>query len=102
MRWRWLVGRIGKPARRRVAIAGQRYLLAGLERCETPYLVTGPCDTPNFPPDLVERLAQALQAEDAEIAMAATMEEGQLRTQPVFCLLKSHLMESLVAYLQSL
>ena len=24
-------------------------LLAGLERCETPYLVSVPCDTPNFP-----------------------------------------------------
>jgi molybdopterin-guanine dinucleotide biosynthesis protein A len=76
-------------------------LLAGLERCETPFLVTVPCDTPNFPPDLVERLAQALQAEDAEIAMAATWEDGQLRTQPVFCLLKTHLMESLVAFLHA-
>mgnify|MGYP003694047649 CR=1 FL=1 len=33
---------------------------SGLERCETAYLVTVPCDTPNFPLDLVERLAQAL------------------------------------------
>ena len=38
-------------------------LLAGLEHCETPYLVTVPCDTPNFPLDLVERLAAALVAE---------------------------------------
>ena len=30
--------------------------LAGLERCETPYLVVVPCDTPLFPEDLVERL----------------------------------------------
>lgn len=76
-------------------------LLAGLERCETPYLVTVPCDTPNFPTDLVACLAQALEAEDAEIAMAATLEDGQLRTQPVFCLLKTHLMESLVAFLHA-
>jgi molybdopterin-guanine dinucleotide biosynthesis protein A len=76
-------------------------VLAGLERCETPYLVTVPCDTPGFPADLVERLAQALQAEDAEIAMAATWEDGTLRTQPVFCLLHTHLMESLVAFLQA-
>lgn len=76
-------------------------LLAGLERCETPYLVTVPCDTPNFPADLVERLAQALEAEDADIAMAATMEDGQRRTQPVFCLLKTQLMESLVAFLHA-
>ena len=76
-------------------------LLAGLERCETPYLVTVPCDTPEFPTDLVERLAAALVEADADIAMAAIVEEGELRTQPVFCLLKSGLSESLVAFLHS-
>jgi molybdenum cofactor guanylyltransferase len=76
-------------------------LLAGLERAETPYLVSVPCDTPNFPTDLVARLADALQAEGAEIAMAATHEDGVLRTQPVFCLLQTGLMESLVAFLQA-
>jgi molybdopterin-guanine dinucleotide biosynthesis protein A len=75
--------------------------LAGLERCETPYLVTVPCDTPNFPTDLVEKLAAALEAEDADIAMAATLEDGQVQVQPVFCLLKTELMESLVAYLHA-
>ncbi|MDP2007353.1 MAG: molybdenum cofactor guanylyltransferase MobA [Rubrivivax sp.] len=73
--------------------------LAGLEQCQTPYMVTVPCDTPAFPQDLVSRLADALVREDAEIAMAATLEEGQVRTQPVFCLLKASLLESLVAYL---
>ena len=72
--------------------------LAGLERCETPYLVTVPCDTPNFPTDLVARLADALAAEDAEIAMAATVEAGQVQVQPVFCLMRATLMESLVAF----
>lgn len=76
-------------------------LLAGLERCETPFLVTVPCDTPNFPVDLVERLAAALEAEDADIAMAASIEDGELRTQPVFCLLKATLMEDLVRFMQS-
>jgi molybdopterin-guanine dinucleotide biosynthesis protein A len=73
--------------------------LTGLERCETEYLVTVPCDTPLFPQDLVRRLAEALEREDAEIAMAAAPEEdGQLRTQPVFCLLRRGLMESLVQF----
>ena len=36
--------------------------LTGLERCETPYLLTVPCDTPLFPLDLVQRLADALDA----------------------------------------
>lgn len=76
-------------------------LLAGLERCETPYLVSVPCDTPDFPEDLVARLADALVAQHADIAMPAIVEDGQRRTQPVFCLLKSGLMESLVAYLHA-
>jgi molybdopterin-guanine dinucleotide biosynthesis protein A len=74
-------------------------LLAGLAHCETPYLVTVPCDSPNFPVDLVARLAAALREADAEIAMAVTREHGALRTQPVFCLLKSSLSESLLAFL---
>jgi molybdopterin-guanine dinucleotide biosynthesis protein A len=74
-------------------------LLAGLEHCETPYLVTVPCDTPNFPVDLVARLAQALADADAEIAMAATLEDGRRQVQPVFCLLRASLIDSLVAFL---
>jgi molybdenum cofactor guanylyltransferase len=76
-------------------------VLVGLERCETPYLVTVPCDTPNFPLDLVERLAQALEGEHADIAMAATRENGDVMAQPVFCFLKAELLESLVRYLHA-
>lgn len=73
--------------------------LTGLERCETPWLLTVPCDTPLFPLDLAQRLAEAASREDAEIAMAAAREEdGQLRTQPVFCLLRVSLLESLVRF----
>lgn len=72
--------------------------LAGLEHCATPYLVTVPCDTPNFPADLVDRLAAALVAEGAEIAMAATLEDGRVQVQPVFCLMAATLLESLVAF----
>lgn len=73
--------------------------LTGLERCETPYLLTVPCDTPLFPQDLAARLAEALEREGADIAMAAAREEdGQVRTQPVFCLLRHELMESLVRF----
>ena len=74
--------------------------LTGLEHCETPYLVTVPCDSPLFPDDLVARLAQALESHDAEIAMAATREDGGLQVQPVFCLMKSALIESLVRFTQ--
>ncbi|KQW38095.1 molybdenum cofactor guanylyltransferase MobA [Rhizobacter sp. Root404] len=75
--------------------------LTGLERCETPYLVTVPCDSPLFPTNLVARLAQALESDDAEIAMAATLEDGVLQVQPVFCLMKSDVLESLVRFTQS-
>lgn len=74
-------------------------LMTGLEHCETPYLVTVPCDTPNFPDDLVARLAAALVHADAEIAMPVTLEDGERRTQPVFCLVKAELAESLGRYL---
>ncbi len=89
-------------------------MLVGLEHCETPWLVTVPCDTPNFPLDLVERLAAAAQAEGADIAMAATREPAQeaganadaqaqpmVQVQPVFCLLKASLLESLQAFLDN-
>lgn len=73
--------------------------LTGLEHCETEYMVTVPCDTPLFPQDLVARLAEALEREGAEIAMAAAPEEdGQVRAQPVFSLLRRDLMESLVRF----
>lgn len=71
--------------------------LAGLEQCETPWLVTVPCDTPNFPADLVQRLADTAVAEGAEIVIAATREaDGSVQPQPVFCLLRASLLDSLV------
>jgi molybdenum cofactor guanylyltransferase len=75
--------------------------LTGLEHCETPYLATVPCDSPLFPDDLVARLARALFEADAEIAMVATREAGVLQVQPVFCLMKTGLIESLVRFTQS-
>ena len=82
--------------------------LTGLERCETPWLLTVPCDTPRFPLDLAARMAAAIESEDAEIAMACAPDaEGAgsgdsapVRPQPVFCLLPVRLLESLVAFTQ--
>ena len=73
--------------------------LTGLERCETPWLLTVPCDSPRFPLDLARRLAQAFESPDTEIAMAAAREDdGQWRSQPVFCLMKVDLLESLADF----
>ncbi len=85
---------------------------AGLEHCETPWLVTIPCDTPDFPLDLVSRLAQGLVSEGAQIAIAATRGSGAasgdskvgpdgLLTHPVFCLIDAMLLESLNAFIAS-
>jgi molybdopterin-guanine dinucleotide biosynthesis protein A len=80
--------------------------LVGLERAETPYVLTVPCDTPRLPLDLAERLAEALVREDADIAMAAAPEndehgQTQIRTQPVFCLMKIAMSESLVKFIHA-
>ena len=76
--------------------------LTGLERCETELLLTVPCDSPLFPLDLTQRLHDALQQQNADIAMAAAREEdGSVRPQPVFCLMRVRLLESLVKFMQA-
>lgn len=76
--------------------------LTGLAHCETPYLLTVPCDTPLFPLDLTQRLAAAFDDPTTEIAMVSAREGGtDLRTQPVFCLLRADLLPSLTAFTQA-
>ena len=76
--------------------------MTGLERCETPYLLTTPCDTPLFPLDLVSRLADALVHAGADFAVASAPEEdGQSRPQPVFCLMGTHMQSSLHRFTQA-
>lgn len=57
-------------------IAGYAGPLAGLEaglaQCTTPLLATVPCDTPYLPRDLVARLYAALDAAQAQLAVATT------------------------------
>jgi molybdenum cofactor guanylyltransferase len=72
--------------------------LAGLARCETPWMVTVPCDTPSFPPDLVARLGAQVLANDADLAIAVTCDADGEQIQPVFCLLKTSLMPALQAF----
>ena len=76
--------------------------ITGLERCETPYLLTVPCDTPLFPADLVARMADAMARENADFAVAAAREaDGRVRPQPVFCLMGVDMLESLVRFTQA-
>lgn len=76
--------------------------LTGLERAETPYLLTVPCDTPRFPLNLAQRLAAAFDDPATQIAMASAPENGSApRAQPVFSLLRVDLLESLMAFTQA-
>ncbi len=74
-------------------------MLAGLAHCEPAFMATVPCDTPNFPLHLVATLAQGLERADADIAVAYTRAGGQLRPQPVFCLMKASLKGALAAFI---
>ncbi len=80
-------------------------LQAGLTHCETPYMVSAPCDSPFLPLDLVDRLAQAMLLDDADLAVAVTIEtqDGTATTQahPVFSMMKSSLLPHLSHFLQN-
>ena len=79
--------------------------LAGLAQCRTPWLLTVPCDTPLFPTDLAIRLASAAADQDADIALPLApggddaRADAPLRPQPVFCLLRASLHDSLARYI---
>lgn len=68
---------------------------AGLLAAATDWLVTVPCDSPLLPGDLVPRLATALAAAGADLAVARA--DGRL--QPVFLLCRRDLAADLAAYL---
>ncbi len=72
-------------------------IASGLAHCTTPLLLVLPCDTPNLPDDLLERLLNVLNRENSEIAVA---HDGE-RLQPVIALLRRELLASLDAYLAS-
>ncbi len=73
--------------------------MAGMRACQTPWMLTVPCDSPLFPLDLAERLGQAIEAEQADLAAPVTLEDGHARVQPVFCLLRTSLHPSLAKYM---
>lgn len=76
-------------------------LEVGLRHCNTPYLITVPCDSPFFPSNLAERLMEALQEQQADIAVVCIGQPAHPRDQPVFCLLKKSLVGQVKAYLDN-
>lgn len=79
-------------------------LLAGLRRCETPWLLTVPCDTPRFPADLAARMRDGLckaRHDRPAVATAATQEPGgRVASQPVFLLVHRSLADTVEAALR--
>ena len=72
----------------------------GLKHCKTPYLLTSPCDSPLLPMDLAEKMAVELEDSNLELVFASSKEaDGKIWSQPVFCLMKNSLQDSLDAFL---
>jgi len=72
----------------------------GLKHCKTPYLLTSPCDSPLLPTDLAQKMAVELESNNLELVFASSKEDdGKAWSQPVFCLMKSDLQDSLNAFL---
>ncbi|KAA1003936.1 molybdenum cofactor guanylyltransferase MobA [Paraburkholderia panacisoli] len=77
-------------------------LLAGLRASATPYLLSAPCDSPWLPADLAARLAHALNANQADIATATTVDaDGNTSLHPVFALLRTGLADDLSEFLDA-
>lgn len=70
---------------------------AALARTQTPLALIVPCDAPFLPTDLVRRLLDTLEAEQADIVIA---DDGE-RQQPLFCLMKTTLRDSVSRALDS-
>ncbi|MGV0980885.1 MAG: molybdenum cofactor guanylyltransferase MobA [Polynucleobacter sp.] len=72
----------------------------GLKHCKTPYLLTSPCDSPLLPNDLAEKMGTELEKNNLELVFASSKEnDGKIWSQPVFCLMKSSLKDSLDVFL---
>jgi molybdopterin-guanine dinucleotide biosynthesis protein A len=77
-------------------------ILTGLQHCQTELLLTVPCDCPYFPLNLAHKLLAAMEDETIEIAMATSNDiHGQIRNQPVFCLMRTGLADNLAEFIQS-
>jgi molybdopterin-guanine dinucleotide biosynthesis protein A len=72
----------------------------GLKHCQTPYLLTSPCDSPLLPTDLAEKMAAELEQNNLELVYASSREtDGKIWAQPVFCLMRNDLQDSLNTFL---
>jgi molybdopterin-guanine dinucleotide biosynthesis protein A len=72
----------------------------GLKACKTPYLLTSPCDSPLLPNNLAEVLSAEMESGEFELVYASSKEtDGKVWAQPVFCLIRTNLQDSLASFL---
>ena len=72
----------------------------GLRACKTPYLLTAPCDSPLLPNNLAQKLSAEMEREDFQLVYASSKEaDGKVWAQPVFCLMRANLQDSLASFL---
>jgi molybdopterin-guanine dinucleotide biosynthesis protein A len=71
-------------------------LQVGLAQAKYPLVATVPCDSPFLPADLVARLAAALAAREADLAVARTFEQPH----PVFALVRRTVLPHLTRFLE--
>jgi molybdenum cofactor guanylyltransferase len=77
-------------------------MLTAMRHADTPWLACVPCDGPDFPVDLVARLAAAAAQARVPVAYACAWEadptdpaQRRLRQHPVYALMATHLHDSL-------
>ncbi|MFZ6846725.1 molybdenum cofactor guanylyltransferase MobA [Undibacterium sp. RuRC25W] len=88
-------------------IAGFAGPLAGIEtgliQCKTPFLLSVPCDSPFLPMDLAARLLEKLSINNADVAIATTIENRQgekfLQRHPVFALIRTSSIKDLSVFI---
>jgi molybdopterin-guanine dinucleotide biosynthesis protein A len=73
---------------------------AGLEHCNTEYLLSVPCDSPVFPLNLSEQLLKEMISTQSDLVYASSVDAtGTTWTQPVFCLMRRSVQPSLQEFL---
>jgi molybdopterin-guanine dinucleotide biosynthesis protein A len=73
---------------------------AGLEDCKTEYLLSVPCDSPVFPLNLSQRMLEAMINTQSDLVYASSVDAtGTTWTQPVFCLMRRSVQQSLQEFL---
>jgi molybdopterin-guanine dinucleotide biosynthesis protein A len=75
---------------------------AGLKACNTPYLLTVPCDSPLLPINLGAQLAAEMERGDFQLVYASSKEsDGKVWAQPVFCLMRTDVIDALKRFLET-